>query len=135
DTLVEAPSSPYWVLAPGSMAASRRWPVERFAALARHIAHTTGLAGLVVGGRAEATVAHQLCQDPGLALVDFTARGAVATYWQIFRQARFTVSNDSGLAPSRGLLGFPVLIWWGGGRSTQTAAIGARASQDSAPPC
>ena len=37
ETLVEPPAYPYWVLAPGSMAASRRWPVERFAALAKDI--------------------------------------------------------------------------------------------------
>ena len=43
DAPVEAPSYPYWVLAPGSMAVSRRWPVEWFAALAQHIARTTGL--------------------------------------------------------------------------------------------
>ena len=64
DVLIEPPSYSYWVLAPGSMAASRRWPVERFAALASQIAHTTGLSGLVIGGTAEIAVADQLCQDP-----------------------------------------------------------------------
>src|SRR5438034_1208662 len=37
ETLIAPPTYDYWVLAPGSMAASRRWPVERFAALARYI--------------------------------------------------------------------------------------------------
>jgi len=124
DTPIAAPVSDYWVLAPGSMAPSRRWPVERFAALARHIAHTTGLAGLVVGGRAEATVAHQLCQDPGLALIDCTARGVVAAYWQIFRQARFTVSNDSGLAHVAALCGTPVYMVCGAGDPRKTRPLG-----------
>jgi heptosyltransferase-2 len=124
DVPIVPPMPDYWVLAPGSMAPSRRWPVERFTALARHIAHTTGLTGLVVGGKAEATVAHQLCQDPGLALVDCTDRGTVAAYWQIFRQARFTVSNDSGLAHVAALCGSPVYIAWGAGDPRKTRPLG-----------
>ena len=124
DTLVEAPSYPYWVLAPGSMAASRRWPVERFAALAKHIAHTTGLSGLVVGGTAEIAVAKQLCQDPVRQLTDFVARGPVAAYWQVFRQAQFTVSNDSGLAHVAALCGSPVYIVWGAGDPGKTKPLG-----------
>ena len=124
DPPIASPISDYWVLAPGSMASSRRWPVERFAVLARHIAHTTGLTGLVVGGKAEAIVARQLCQDPGLALIDCTARGAVAAYWQIFRQARFTVSNDSGLAHVAALCGSSVYIVWGAGDPRKTQPLG-----------
>ncbi len=123
-TLIAPPTYDYWVLAPGSMAASRRWPIERFAALARHIAHATGLSGLVVGGTDEAAVAHQLCQDPALSLVDCTARGAVAAYWQIFRQAHFTVSNDSGLAHVAALCGSPVYIVWGAGDPSKTQPLG-----------
>jgi len=73
DTPVEPPSYPYWILAPGSMTASRHWPVERFAALAKDIAHTTGFSGLVVGGTAEVAVANQLCQDPVRQLMDCIA--------------------------------------------------------------
>jgi len=124
ETLIAPPTYDYWVLAPGSMAASRRWPVERFAALARHIAHATGLSGLVVGGTAEAAVAHQLCQDPVLSLADCTARGAVAAYWQVFRQAHFTVSNDSGLAHIAALCGSPVYIVWGAGDPEKTQPLG-----------
>ncbi|MBM3226161.1 MAG: glycosyltransferase family 9 protein, partial [Candidatus Tectomicrobia bacterium] len=74
-TLLEPPEQPYWVLAPGSMASSRRWPAEKFAALARDITQQVGLPGLVVGGSAETALAQHLCQTPGLALTDMTARG------------------------------------------------------------
>ena len=124
EALVEPPSYPYWVLAPGSMAVSRRWPVERFAALAKDIAHTTGLSGLVVGGTAEVAVANQLCQDPAHQLTDFTARGPVAAYWQVLRQALFTVSNDSGLAHVAALCGSPVYIVWGAGDPGKTKPLG-----------
>jgi heptosyltransferase-2 len=124
EALVEPPCYPYWVLAPGSMAASRRWPVERFATLAKAIAHTTGLSGLVVGGSAELAVANQLCQDPAHQLIDFTARGPVAAYWQVLRQALFTVSNDSGLAHVAALCGSPVYIVWGAGDPGKTRPLG-----------
>ena len=106
------------------MAASRRWPVERFAALAKDIAHTTGLSGLVVGGTAEIAVANQLCQEPAHQLTDLTARGPVAAYWQVLRQARFTVSNDSGLAHVAALCGSPVYIVWGAGDPGKTKPLG-----------
>jgi heptosyltransferase II len=124
ETLIAPPTWAYWVLAPGSTAASRRWPIERFAALARHIARATGLTGLVVGGTAETARADQLCQDPELRLVDCTARGVVAAYWPIFRQARFTVSNDSGLAHVAALCGSPVYMVWGAGNPQRTKPLG-----------
>ena len=122
--IIEPPRHRYWVLAPGSMAASRRWPEERFALLARQIAQETGMCGLVVGGAAEAAMARRLCQDPDLKLVDFTARGSVAAYWKVFRQALFTVSNDSGLAHVAALCGSPVHIVWGAGRPHKTRPLG-----------
>lgn len=124
DTLIAPPAQAYWVLAPGSMAPARRWPVERFAALARQIARATGLSGLVVGGTAESAMADQLCQDPELKLSDFTARGVVAAYWQLFRQARFTVSNDSGLAHVAALCGAPVYIVYGAGNPHKIRPLG-----------
>jgi heptosyltransferase II len=121
---VEPPSHPYWVLAPGSTATSRRWPVERFAALARDIARTTGLPGLVIGGSAEAPAADQLCRDPACRLTNCTAEAPAAAYWKVFRQARFTVSNDSGLAHVAALCGSTVYIVWGAGNPEKTKPLG-----------
>jgi len=122
--IVEPPGYPYWVLAPGSRADARRWPEERFAALARQIAQATGMCGLVVGGAAEAAMAQRLCTDLDLQLVDYTARGSVTVYWKVFRQALFTVSNDSGLAHVAALCGSPVYIVWGAGDPHKTRPLG-----------
>ena len=124
ETPLLPPPEPYWLLAPGSLAMSRRWPLERFAALARRIAGSTALTGLVVGGSAEAAMARQLCADPALNLLDYTARGAVAMYGPLFQQARFTVSNDSGLAHVAALCGSPVYIVWGAGNPAITTPWG-----------
>lgn len=124
DTPLVPPQQPYWLLAPGSQATSRRWPLERFSDLARHLATTTELSGLVVGGSAEAALARQLCADPALRLYDYTARGPVAAYAPLMQQARFTVSNDSGLAHLAALCGTPVYIVWGAGDPAITRPLG-----------
>lgn len=123
-TVLTPPDAPYWILAPGSMAESRRWPAEHFMALARRIYAATGMPGLIVGGTQEASLAARLCQAPETHLVDWTARGPVPVYWQLFRQARFTVSNDSGLAHVASLCGSPVYVVWGAGNPRRTIPIG-----------
>lgn len=121
---VEPPDGDYWVLAPGSVAESRRWPVERFAALAREIASTRGWKGVVVGGPSESPIADALCSDRSLNLIDRTARGSVASLWKVFRLARFAVCNDSGLAHVASLCGAPVQVVWGAGNPKRTRPIG-----------
>ena len=117
-------AEPYWVLAPGSTAESRRWPLENFANLAKRIAAATNLTGLVVGGALEAPIAERLCANPETGLRDFTAQGPLASLWPVFRGARFTVSNDSGLAHVAAICGSPVQIVWGAGDPKRTEPLG-----------
>ena len=120
----DPPQKPYWVLAPGSTAESRRWPAEGFAALAREIQKDTGLKGVIIGGPAETRLAMELTADDSLDLIDLTAQGSVASNWKIFAGARFTVSNDSGLAHVAALCGSPVQIVWGAGNPKHTEPLG-----------
>lgn len=122
DTLpLEAPESDFWVLAPGSTAEARRWPAERFLSLARRIAEETGWIGVIVGGAAESKLAAQLAGGP---LLDYTAKGSVSGLWRLFRQAKFTVANDSGLAHVAALCGCPVQVVWGAGDPKKTRPLG-----------
>jgi heptosyltransferase-2 len=121
---VEAPDFGYYVLAPGSTAESRRWPVEFFAELAETIAEKTGLKGLIIGGASEALLADRLTARPELKLVDYTARGPVPVYARVFAKARFTIANDSGLAHVASLCGSPVHVVWGAGNPKRTRPMG-----------
>jgi heptosyltransferase-2 len=121
---IEPPQEPYWVLAPGSMAESRRWPVEAFAALAREILAERGWRGVIVGGPSETRIAMQLTEDRSIGLIDMTAQGSVTSNWKIFAKAKFTVSNDSGLAHVASLCGSPVQIVWGAGDPKRTEPLG-----------
>ncbi len=126
---LEAPAGDYWVLAPGSQAESRRWPIEKFADLAREIARTKGWTGVVVGGLAESRLAETLCEDPELKLMDMTAQGPVPSLWKIFSGAKFSVCNDSGLAHVAALCGSPVQIVWGAGDPKRTRPMGQKQIQ------
>jgi lipopolysaccharide heptosyltransferase II len=123
-TQTEPPQEPYWVLAPGSQAESRRWPLEAYAALAREILSSRGWRGVIVGGPAEASAAMQLTSDRSIGLIDLTARGSVASNAKIFEHAKFTVSNDSGLAHVAALCGSPVQVVWGAGDPKHTEPLG-----------
>lgn len=120
----DPPKEKYWILAPGSQADSRRWPVERFASLARQIASETGLTGIIIGGANEIGIAQKLGEDPSLKLLDWTGRGSVGSYWRIFKNALFSVCNDSGLAHVASLCGSPVQIIWGAGNTKRTEPLG-----------
>jgi heptosyltransferase-2 len=121
---IEPPSEPYWVLAPGSMADSRRWGEEQFVSLAREVARETGWSGVIVGGPKEAPVAERLKQDRSLHLKDWTARGPITDLWRLFRGAKFTVGNDSGIGHLSAMLGAPTYVAWGAGDPRRTRPLG-----------
>jgi heptosyltransferase-2 len=121
---IEPPSEKYWILAPGSMAESRRWPETHWIGLARTIAQETSWKGLIVGGGLESSVAERLVQDSSLRLENWTQRGMAPAYWKVFRQSQFAVCNDSGLAHLAALCGSRVQVIWGAGRVQKTRPIG-----------
>lgn len=125
---LEPPTDPYWVLAPGATAESRRWPLESFVALADQVARSTGWRCLIVGGPAEAGLAEQLVDKlnrPGGALFeDWTARGSVTDLWWVFGGAKVTLTNESGLAHVAALCGSPVQIVCGAADPKRTRPLG-----------
>ena len=98
--------------------------MENFANLARKIAAETGWTGIVVGGVSEAPHRSETLRGPELKLMDFTAQGSVASLWPVFAGAKFTVSNDSGLAHVASICGSPVQIVWGAGDPKRTEPLG-----------
>jgi len=121
---IAPPTGNYWVLAPGATADSRRWDAASFLALARKITQTLGARGVIVGGPKEAPLSDRLREDRELGLLDYTARGSVADLWSLFRGAKLTVSNESGLAHVASLLGSPVQIVCGAADPRRTRPVG-----------
>ena len=121
---ITPPQEPYWVLAPGATAESRRWPISYFVSLARKVRAETGWKGIVIGGPKEAPIAAQLCQDHSLGLRDCTAQCPVPGLAPLFAGARFTVTNESGLAHVAALCGSFVQIVCGAADPKRTTPLG-----------
>lgn len=116
------PEEAYWVLAPGAVAESRRWPLERFVELGRLVERHRGWRGVVVGGASEKVLADELSRAGNY--VDATGGGEVSRIWKLLRGARVTVANDSGLAHLAALCGSPVHVTWGAGDPRKTRPLG-----------
>lgn len=128
---LEPPSEaegPYWVLAPGAKAETRRWPPERFAEIAARVLRETGWRGVIAGGPGETLAAQRilglLSPADAARIQDLTGQGSVAAFARIFAGARFTLANDSGLAHVAALCGSPTAVAWGAGDPKRTRPLG-----------
>jgi len=120
---------PEWVdargfvlLVPGSSPRhpEKRWPVGRFAALARAL-DQTGYTPVVVGTAPEAPLAvaiRQLC-PAAVDLVGGTDFGLLAALAQ---RAALTVGNDSGVCHLAAAAGCPVIVLFAGGTDPERCA-------------
>jgi ADP-heptose:LPS heptosyltransferase len=86
------------VVHPGAAHPSRRWPPERFAAVARHLA-SSGHDVVVTGGPAEVALARQVAADAGLGTEAVLAgRTTPLELAAVVAAARVVVSGDTGVA-------------------------------------
>ncbi len=120
---IEPPRDNYFLLAPGATADSRRWSVEQFSELIEKIQERTDFRAIVIGGNAEREIAKKFLER-GLRVDDYTGKGWVAAHWKLFRQAQFTVCNESGLAHVAALCGSNVQIICGAADPKRTKPIG-----------
>jgi ADP-heptose:LPS heptosyltransferase len=87
----------YVCLHPGASVAARRWPVERFAALAQQLA-PRGLQIVLTGTASEADLTRQLAQDAGAACLDFAGQTELGVLAALLSGARLLVANDTGVS-------------------------------------
>lgn len=101
--------SPCVVLHPGATAESRRWPADRFAAVARRLAEDGALV-LVTGSAAETGIVHSVCTmafHPGV----FCTAGTLmlGEMGALIEHAALLVSNNSGPVHMASAIGTPVV--------------------------
>jgi heptosyltransferase-2 len=120
---IEPPGDEFFVIAPGATAESRRWTSAQFLELIEKIQAKWGYECVIVGGKAEKEIATEFYRK-GLRVMDFTAKGWVAQHWKLFRHAKFTICNESGLAHVASFCGSPVQIVCGAADPKRTKPIG-----------
>lgn len=102
------------VVHPGAASGSRRWPPERFAAVARHLAGR-GFAVTVSGGPAEAELVDhvlELCGSSGTACRPQVG-GDLATLARLVAASRLVVVGDTGVAHLATALATPSVVLFG----------------------
>lgn len=101
----------FWVMVPGASARApeKRWPVERYAELARSLP----IPPVVVGGPAEAPLASAIQAAVPAALDLCGDRSPPAVLAALARRAAFAVGNDTGPTHLLAVFGCPVLALFG----------------------
>jgi len=116
---------PFVVLAPGSSSrqAWKRWPAERFGALAAALL-SEGLAVRVAWGPGEEPLVQaveEAARHPGLALPPTS----IVELAEVLRHARLVVGNDSGTLHLAALVGTPVVGLYGSTDPVTNAPFGS----------
>lgn len=102
--------SPYALLVPGAAAhrPAKRWPADRFAALAHHLAQE-GITPVLVGAESERALGEAIRARAPEA-VDLIGRTALADLGPVAAGAALAVGNDTGPMHLIAALGRPVLV-------------------------
>ena len=101
-------SEPYAVLLPGTNWATKRWPVEHFAATVRPLRERFGLRTVVAGGAGDQAMALQIPDA-----LDLTGRTNLRQLVALLERAAVVIANDSGPMHIAAALGRPLVTPYG----------------------
>ena len=104
--------APYAVINPGAAWPNKRWPPDRFGALAAHIRERFGLRSLVLWGPGEQTLAEEVARAASGAAEPAPAT-SVTDLFAIARRARVLISGDTGPLHIGGAVGTPLVALFG----------------------
>lgn len=93
---ITAPSGKWFcALAPGSVWATKRWPVERFSELAQKLVHETGAHVFLIGGNSDATLCAQIAARCGNDVVNTAGQLSLRQSAALLDRCQILISNDS----------------------------------------
>ncbi|MEX2598285.1 MAG: glycosyltransferase family 9 protein [Dehalococcoidia bacterium] len=99
----------YVCLHSGASTPERRWPPERFAAVADALAEA-GLTAVITGADEEAAETAAMRKSMRAQAVDLTGQTTLATLAGVVRQARLVVCNDTSVSHIAAALGVPSVV-------------------------
>jgi ADP-heptose:LPS heptosyltransferase len=112
---------PYALVHPGATSPSRRWPAERFAAVADALA-TAGLRVAVTGVAGEEAIAAGVVTAARSDVVDLTGRTGLGGFAALLRDATVLVANDTGSAHLAAAVRTPSVVAFLAGDAVRWAA-------------
>lgn len=126
---------PVVALCPGSTnSRAKRWPAERFAALADLLAEEAGAQVLLVGSGEEAEVSAEVARAARSRPLDLTGRTKLAESAALLSVCDLLVTNDTGPAHLADAVGCPVVVVFGPTDPVTTRPFSERAVVVRRPP-
>ena len=114
ERLLEGVARPLVVLCPGANKPPKRWPPQRFAAVADALASDPGLASVATGAPAEKSVVRQVVEQSASGVRDLAERGTtLGALKAVIARARLMITNDTGPRHIAAALGVPVVTLFG----------------------
>ncbi|HYH87026.1 MAG TPA: lipopolysaccharide heptosyltransferase II [Pyrinomonadaceae bacterium] len=108
------PDRPIVALCPGSTnSRAKRWPAERFAALADMLAEKSGAEVLLIGAREELDVSQEVARRMRSSPFVLTGTTDLSTTAAVLGVADLLVTNDTGPAHVAAAVGCPVVVIFG----------------------
>ncbi|WP_277185538.1 glycosyltransferase family 9 protein [Caballeronia sp. BR00000012568055] len=107
-------SQAYVVLHPGASTAVKKWPQERWRALAEHV-ERLGYTPVWSGGPGEVELVREI--DPKGRYANFAGRVGLGELWHLFANARALVCPDTGVAHLGRMVNVPTLTLFGPGNA------------------
>lgn len=109
----KASGGPLVGLHPGSVWATKRWPEDRFAALAARLAREEGATVVLVGGRSDQALCARVASAAGQGVIDLSGRTSLAQLIALMPRLAAFVTNDSGPMHIATASGVPTLAFFG----------------------
>ncbi len=124
----------YAVLVPGARWSTKRWPAQRFAAIAKRLPFKS----LIVGSSDDITLAEEIINSSEGKAISLCGKTDLKGLVEVIRKARLVVSNDSGPMHIGAALGIPTFAIFGPTSPVRTGPYGEkvfviRADTDCAP--
>jgi lipopolysaccharide heptosyltransferase II len=111
-------------LFPGSNAPARRWPAERFGAVARRLG-SDGLRVVVMGAPQERSITREVCAAaPGA--IDAAGATDLPGLAALLSMCQLVVTNDTGPMHLAGAVGTPTVTLWGPSDPAEVCPVGGR---------
>ena len=126
---------PVIALCPGSTnSRAKRWPAERFAAVADMLMRRPGANVILIGAREELEVSEEVARLMRRRPVVLTGRTSLAETAAVLKAADLLVTNDTGPAHVAAAVGCPVVVVFGPTNPVTTRPYSALAQVVSRPP-
>jgi len=123
-------SSRPWVgLSPGAAyGPAKRWPPERFAALAQALMEEHGVRLLILGGLEDQEAAAQVKERLQSPVLDLVGRTSLRQALGVLGQLKLLITNDSGLMHAAAALSVPLVALFGSTDPKATGPFTSRAT-------